>query len=155
MGRQVRRNVRVAIVPNREEDTVLIRRGNRVGVLSILVHHGLSAHLYAHVTSRDAQGHQVGIDGRVLLWHKHFLIAPLVRLVLRSIWSRRMAEPEVRGRRWEAAQMGIKNRSAAIAFKLETNETADEVVAVRRLYLHTIPRVGRELHLGNDFERRV
>ena len=155
MSRQVGSDVRVAIVPDGKEDSVLIGRRNRVGVLTVFVPHRLSAHLYAHVATSDAERHEVSVDGCIFLRHQHLLIAPLVGFVLRRIGFRGVSEPEVRGRRWEAAQMGIDDGIAAIAFELETDEASDTLTALGRLYLYAIPRVGGELHLGNNLDVRV
>ena len=151
VGCQVGGDVCVAIVPDGEEDAVLIGRRNRVGVLTILVWHRLSAHLYAHVAARDAQRHEVRVNGGPLLGHEHLLVAPLVRLVLRRIWSRGVSEPKVCGRCGEAAQMGIDDGTAARALEVELYEARDAVVALWSLYLDAIPRVGREVHLRDDF----
>ena len=146
VGGEVGRHVGVTIVPDGEESLVPPCRWYGVGVLSVLVLHGLAGLLYAHVSARDAKRHEVGVDGSPLLRHEHFLVAPFVRLVLRGVGSRRVTEPEVRGRRWETAQVSVDDGVVAIAFEVKLRESLYALIAFGSLQFYAIPGVLRELH---------
>ena len=66
-----------------------------------------------------------------------------------------MSEPKMCGRCWEASQMSIYNRPAARTLEVELIKTLDATISLGSLNLHTIPRIGREVHLWNYLQART